>query len=154
MEWSREKVIEVYHSIMLQRLQMMGFSTARSLSRIYTGAVLEVYDFAKSSFKRSPLSPYLTWTVRDVAKTFQGILKALDGGADPGGAGAAAGADQEAKAEALLLETFLHEVARVFEDKLKLQLQKDLLHQELRRLRSSRKMPESGAPRRSSEAER
>ncbi|CAE6969860.1 Dnah2, partial [Symbiodinium sp. KB8] len=148
MEWSREKVIEVYHSIMLQRLQMMGFSTARSLSRIYTGAVLEVYDFAKSSFKRSPLSPYLTWTVRDVAKTFQGILKALDGGADPGGAGAAAGADQEAKAEALLLETFLHEVARVFEDKLKLQLQKDLLHQELRRLRSSRKMPESGAPRR------
>ncbi|CAE7833216.1 DNAH2, partial [Symbiodinium necroappetens] len=148
MEWSREKVMEVYHSIMLQRLQMMGFSTARSLSRIYTGAVLEVYDFAKSSFKRSPLSPYLTWTVRDVAKTFQGILKALDGGADPGGAGAAAGADQEAKAEALLLETFLHEVARVFEDKLKLQLQKDLLHQELRRLRSSRKMPESGAPRR------
>ena len=126
-----------------------GFASASASALVFFSAVYDVYDFAKSSFKRSPNAPYLTFTYRDVARTFQGILKALEGF---GGS---------APTEALLLESFLHEVARVFEDKLKIQLQKDLLRQELRRLRSFRGMTvtpndseESEAPRRSSEAKK
>ncbi|CAE7219970.1 DNAH2 [Symbiodinium sp. CCMP2592] len=144
---SREKLTDVYGATILKALNQPQHAQPQhqlgSLSRVFSSAVLEVYDFAKSSFKRSPAAPYLTFTYRDVARTFQGILKALEGF---GGS---------APTEALLLESFLHEVARVFEDKLKLQLQKDLLHQELRRLRSFRGMTvtpneseESEAPRR------
>jgi len=131
---SREKLTEVYSARICLGL---------GLGSRFFSAVYDVYDFAKSSFKRSPNAPYLTFTYRDVARTFQGILKALEGF---GGS---------APTEALLLESFLHEVARVFEDKLKIQLQKDLLRQELRRLRSFRGMTvtpndseESEAPRR------
>ena len=113
-EWTRTNVMEIYSAILLSRLNNVPSGSV--YARAYANATLEVYEFALRSFMRSPKAPYLTWTWRDVARTFDGILAVLV-------------ADKSLET---LREAFHHEVSRVFEDKLKMKIHKDLLKQHLR----------------------
>ena len=109
--WAVENVVEVYSTILSARLS----SKLSTLGKVHGKALLEVYEFARTAFKRSPKAPYLTWTLRDVARALAGILAAAADDTSPD----------------TLRAAFHHEVDRVFKDKLKTSIHKELLQQHL-----------------------
>ena len=84
---------------------------------MFREAIFEIYDFVRSSFKRSPKTPCYIWSLRDVSKVFQGLTLALD---------------NKGFNASDLQKLFAHELQRVFEDKLQLPLHRQVFRAALR----------------------